>query len=72
MQKTILMALFNMILTLATKENFNKMADMLLDVAEEWAEGDPTTKEDDKTVVLALCLKARNILDIPDNDEDTD
>jgi len=69
MQKQLLMALFSLIMTFMSEDNLKKAADFLLDMAEDWAEGDPTTEEDDKKIVQALCARIRKTFDIPDNDE---
>lgn len=67
--KTFLLALLSILEKMLTKETFDLIVDKILDVIEDWAEGDPSTEADDKTIVLSLCAKIRTLIDIPDNDE---
>lgn len=67
--KTFLLALLSILEKMMTKETFDLIVDKILDVIEEWAEGDPATTEDDKLIVLALCSKTRTLIDVPDNDD---
>lgn len=63
--KETLLFLFKYLLQLATKENLKKIADHLLDLAEDlFPEG--TTRDN---LVEAVTQKIRNGFDIPDNDE---
>lgn len=67
--KTFLLALLSILEKMLTKETFDLIVDKILDVIEEWAEGDPATTEDDKLIVLALCSKTRALINVPDNDD---
>lgn len=67
--KTFLLALLSILEKMLTKETFDLIVDKILDVIEDWAEGDPATTEDDKTIVLGLCSKIRALIGVPDNDE---
>lgn len=68
MIKQLLAALMTILLELMDKSTFDKFVDMLLDLVEDWAGGDPATPDDDKKIVLALCSKIRALLNVPDND----
>lgn len=67
--KTFLLSLLSILEKMLTKETFGLIVDKILDVIEDWAQGDPATIEDDKTIVLALCAKTRTLIGVPDNDE---
>lgn len=67
--KTFLLALLSILEKMLTKETFDLIVDKILDVIEEWAEGDPATTEDDKLIVLSLCSKTRTLINVPDNDD---
>ena len=54
------------LLGLLNKEDFNKVADALLDKLEEKIEGSNTQLDD--AIALPLIKKARDLLNIPDND----
>ena len=63
--KQVLLILFQYLLGLATEENLKKIADKVLDMAEDhFDEG--STKDD---IVEAITAKIRAGFDIPDNDE---
>lgn len=67
--KQFLNALLTILMQMMTKETFDIITDKILDIVEEWAEGDPATTDDDRLIVLSLCSKIRAMLNIPDNDE---
>lgn len=67
--KTFLLSLLSILEKMLTKETFGLIVDKILDVIEDWAQGDPATTDDDKTIVLALCAKTRTLIGVPDNDE---
>lgn len=69
--KTFLLGFLSILGKMVTKETFDLIVDKILDVIEDWAEGDPATTEDDKLIVLALCSKTRTLIGVPDNDEPT-
>ena len=55
-----------MILSLLKKEDAKALLDKLFDAIEDWVEKTPNTIDD--SIVLPLIAKARDILDVPDND----
>lgn len=67
--KQFLSALFAILIELMDKATFDKITDKIIDIIEAWAEGDPSTTDDDKKIVLSLCSKIRSLLNVPDNDE---
>lgn len=67
--KKYLSALLTILMEMMSKQTFDLIVDKLLDIVEDWADGDPSTTEDDKKIVLSLCSKIRSLLNIPDNDE---
>lgn len=67
--KTFFLGFLSILEKMVTNETFDLIVDKILDVIEEWAEGDPGTTEDDKLIVLALCSKTRTLIGVPDNDE---
>jgi len=58
--------MLNIILVLVTKEQYKELIDKLIDMVEEAVEASPNTIDD--AVILPLCSKIRDILDVPDND----
>jgi len=62
----ILKQVIVMLLTLVKKEQAKVLGDKLLDTLEDFVK-DSKNKVDD-AIVLPLIIKAREILDIPDND----
>ena len=62
----ILKQVIVMLLTLVKKEQAKVLGDKLLDTLEDFVK-DTENKVDD-AIVLPLILKAREVLDIPDND----
>jgi len=62
--EALLLMLFKYLLELATDENLKKIADKLLDLAEDAFE-EGSTKDD---IVEAITGKIRAGFDIPDND----
>jgi hypothetical protein len=63
--KQILLMLFNYLLELATEDTLKKIADKVLDMAEDHFE-QGSTKDN---VVEAITAKIRSGFDVPDNDE---
>jgi len=63
---TIIAQIISLILTLLSKEQGKKLIDGLLDTVEDWATN--TENKIDDAIILPLCKKAREILDVPDND----
>ena len=55
-----------MILSLLSKENAKSLLDKLFDAVEDWVASTPNTVDD--AIILPLIAKAREILDVPDND----
>lgn len=66
--KTFLLALLSILEKTVTKDVFDSIVDKILDVIEDWAEGDPETTEDYKLLVLELCSKTRALIGVSDND----
>lgn len=58
--------IINLILTLVSKERYKEIVDKLIDVIEDAVEKTPNQVDD--AIVLPLCSKVRDILDIPDED----
>lgn len=66
--QTIISQIIAVMLSLVTKTQFKSLADKIFDAIEDWAEG--TENKIDDVIVLPLIAKAREILDVPDNDEE--
>jgi len=59
--------IINIILTLLPKDKFKELVDALLDKIEDMV-ANSENKIDD-AIVLPLCAKVRELLDVPDNDD---
>lgn len=65
--QTIIAQIITLLLNLVSKEKFNSLVDKLLDLIED-SVTDSSNKIDD-AIVLPLCQKARELLNVPDNDD---
>ena len=65
--KVLLQAVVAVIATMMTEENMKKLADAMLDTAEDFVQKTDNTIDD--AVVLPAIAKIRSVFNIPDNDE---
>ena len=58
--------IINLLLSLVKKDQYKEIVDKLIDAVEDAVEKTPNQIDD--AVILPLCSKVREILDVPDED----
>ena len=58
--------IINILLTLVSKDQYKEIVDKLIDSVEDAVAKSPNTIDD--AIILPLCDKVRDVLDVPDND----
>ena len=64
---SLITQIINLLLTMVGKEQYKEIVDSIIDKVEEAVE--KSDNKIDDAVILPLCLKVREILDVPDEAE---